>query len=232
MNRDRAAAVERRCWRLAFLVTGSVAAATAVADRVMQGRLDPEGLEPGRLDRVIIQQARGVQQGRGSPARRGGPAIGLDLPPPALAALRALVSLPHQPREAWVLSLLDELDELRMSQAMDCSRTAARNHLGAGTEQMRAILGADLDASAAALRAFADTLDPGPILRQERQARRHAARRRLAQLAAVTGLIALLGLLAWLRLTRTAGPTGPPSGTTGRSPPPSSAPATPQAPGA
>ncbi|MBL9030739.1 MAG: hypothetical protein JNM80_03415 [Phycisphaerae bacterium] len=224
MDRERAAAIERRCWRLAFLVTGSASAATVVADRVMQGRLDPEGMEPGRLDRLIVQQARGV------PARVGITDASLEMPAAALSALRGLLSLAHQPREAWVLSRVDELDELRMSQAMDCSRTAARNHLSAGDERMRAILGADLDTSAAALRAFADSLDPGPIMRRVREAQRHAARRRLVKLAAVAGLIVLLGLLAWLRLTRSAGPSGPPSATTGQSPPPSSGPATPRAP--
>lgn len=185
----------------------------------MQGRIDPASLEPARLDRLIIQTARTLAPPRvpDSP--------GLDMPQPAAAALRALRSLPHQPREAWVLSRVDELDELRMGQAMDCSRMAARNHLESAQASMAAILGTDLDAAATDLRRFADSLDPGPIMRLHRDARRKRTLRKLGLIAAVIGLMALAGLLAWLRLTsHTAARPGPQPPTTSQSPPPSTAP--------
>ena len=184
------AALERRIWRLAYLLTGDAAGAAALVDRVLNAQARPESLEPARLDRLIIQQARA-------------PATSTTLPapvhprPPAEAARAhaAALALPHQPMEAWVLKRVDDVDELRMSRAMDCSRTAARNHLAAADDQMRTVLGQDADRAITALRAFADSLDPGPIISAHRAIRRKRALRRGLAIALVTAIAALSALL-------------------------------------
>src|ERR1043165_2140662 len=127
--------VERRIWRLAYILTGDSAGAAALVDRVLRTRPDAVALEPARLDRLIIQQARELPRGRITPP------AGVDPPEQALAVVLAM---PEQPREAWVLTHLDGLDELHVSRAMDCSRTAARNHLNAAEQTARARLGEGL----------------------------------------------------------------------------------------
>src|SRR5215207_1672933 len=122
------AAYERRVWRLAYLLSGDPAGAAVLVDRVLRGQPDLASLEPARLDRVVIQHAREL------PRRRGAvPPITAPVPAGEVRkAMDALLSIPEQPREAWVLARVDELDELHFSRAMDCSRTASRNHLAAG----------------------------------------------------------------------------------------------------
>jgi hypothetical protein len=203
-RREHRDALERRIWRLAFLLTGDPAGAAALVDRILDAQPHPEKLDPAHLDRLVIQQAR--EMGRatkapGSIAHARGDAPPLD--PVAQRALTAALTMPHQPLEAWVLVRVDEVDELRMSRAMDCSRTAARNHLAAGDEQMRSKLGGDLDAGVAALRAMADSLDPGPIIAAHRVLRKKQRRRRVGVVSAVVAIVVLAGFLVvlkgWLR---------------------------------
>ena len=179
---------ERRIWRLAYLLTGNAPGAARLADRVLRDQPRIERLEPARLDRTVIQHARDLP-------RTTSEAIP-DLPAPqgeAAEALRAVLSLPEQPREAWVLARVDELEDLHVSRAMDCSKTASRNHLNAADAQMASRFAGDALRPARALRAFADSLDPGRIIRAHRQERRTRAVRRAAVVASVA-LVALLVL--------------------------------------
>jgi hypothetical protein len=106
--------------------------------------------------------------------------------------LSTALSMPRQPLEAWMLSRVDDLDELHMARAMDCSRTALRNHLTAGDEHMRARLGDGAAAAIAALKSYADALDPGPIIAEHRVRRQKQRNRRRLIIGAVA-LIAVLG---------------------------------------
>lgn len=183
ISAEQRAALERRVWRLAFLLSGDGAGAAALVDRVLRARGDAATLEPARLDRLIIQHARSLT------AR-----VPMDEGDLAQVALRAARSLSEQPREAWVLSRVDGVDELWMGRAMDCSRTAARMHLATADDFMRSRLGARHDEAVEALRRFADGLDPGPIIAAHRVMARKRKNRRL-----VAGtLVALLGGLAVL----------------------------------
>lgn len=189
-------ALERRIWRLAFLLTGDPAGAAALVDRILKAQPRPESLDPAHLDRLVIQQAREMDRAKAAPAQV---APGSGLEPAAQEALTAALSMPHQPLEAWVLARVDELDELRMSRAMDCSKTAARNHLGAGDEQMRAKLGGKLEASVAALKAAADGLDAGPIIAAHRAKAKKERARRVGVITVVVAIMVLTGMLAVLK---------------------------------
>lgn len=195
MARGAIGAFERRIWRLAFLLTGDGAVAADVIDAVLRDQPDPASLEPARLDRLVVLHTREAR------SRRAGGAPPLP-DSKAARALQAVVTLEHQPREAWVLTHLDDLEELRVSRAMDCSRTAAARHLEAAEGAMKAALGADLAACVEALRRAADDLDPVAIIMRQR-ARRRRERNRRALIGAGLAIIAAAaaGLIA-LRVLR------------------------------
>jgi hypothetical protein len=197
-SRERLAALERRIWRLAHLLTGDAGAASALVDRVLDAQPDPGALEAYKLDRLIIQQARGM-------AGMSGPREPAPLPPGendvAHRTLATALTMPRQALESWVLARIDLLDELHCARAMDCSKTALKNHLGAADEQMRARLGGKATEAIDALRSYADALDPGPIIAAHRfQRKKERNRRRLiiAGVATILGLAALLAILKGL----------------------------------
>lgn len=185
-------ALERRAWRLAYLLTGNGAAASRVLGRVAAASAHVPRNDPARLDRLVIVHVRELAKRRRpalEPAPSGSAEAGVS------GAMRALLGLPEQPREAWVLSRLDGLDGIRMSRAMDCSRTAAERHLAAADEGMRARLGEGVDAAVGALRAFADALDPGPAVEVHRSRERRKRRVRTAMIAlGVLGLALAAGV--------------------------------------
>jgi hypothetical protein len=171
-------AYERRVWRLAYLLTGNAAGAALLADRIRRDQPNLEQLEPARLDRVVIQHARelhALTRRRHAPAAAQ-PALRED--PEFRSALNSVLALPEQPREAWVLARVDQVDELHMSRAMDCSRTAARNHLASADHLMSAASAAPPADTAARIRAFADSLDPAPIIAAHRVERRRRFKQR------------------------------------------------------
>lgn len=196
MPADRRQALERRVWRLAFLLTGNREGAAALVDRILDAQSDLDALEPARLDRLVILQARELMGVAVPPP--------LSHPPAAAEAiskgLAAAHSLSAQPREAWILARVDLVDELWMSRAMDCSRTAARTHLAAADENMRARLGEGYERTIAALRSFADGLDPGPIIAANRLGRKKARVRRRTAVAVGAAIVILAVMLVLLRV--------------------------------
>jgi hypothetical protein len=195
--------LERRIWRLSFLLTGNELAAADLVDRVQRAH-DVQTLDPVHLDRLVIQQARemlGTAMGPRRTQRRTPPQSPLaqNAAPEAMRLFAVVQSLPEQPREAWVLARIDDLELLHISRAMDCSNTATQNHLNAGDEQVRAETKDEHNAALSALRLFADHLDPGPIIADQR-ARRRAQRARRAGIIAV--LIATVLLIAALALLK------------------------------
>jgi hypothetical protein len=194
---ERRVALERRVWRLAFLLTGDQEGAAALVDRILDAQSNLDALEPARLDRLVIQQAREMMGVRVPPPLSHAPAAAEAIAK-GLAAAHALSA---QPREAWILSRIDMVDDLWMSRAMDCSKTAARQHLQGGEDTMRNRLGDDYDAVVRALRSFADGLDPGPVIAANRAARKKARLRRRTAVFIVVGLVVMLALLVVVRET-------------------------------
>lgn len=195
--------IDRRIWRLSFLITGNELAAADLVDRVRRAQ-DVQDLDPSRLDRLIIQQARemlGTAAGPMHTARRrvalSPLAAGAD--PAAVELFKRLQSLPEQPREAWVLARIDELDDLHVSRAMDCSKTATHNHLTAAEDHLRNELKDGYDAALAALRRFADYLDPGSIISTRRAQRRAQRIRRAGIITVLVTMAILIAALFWLK---------------------------------
>jgi DNA-directed RNA polymerase specialized sigma24 family protein len=60
---------------------------------------------------------------------------------PHVAFLRALRTLPMQQREAFILSAGEKIDQRAIAVAMDCSTTAADNHLREAMYRLRQIAG-------------------------------------------------------------------------------------------
>lgn len=194
--REQRAALERRIWRLAHLLTGDEAGAAGLVDRVLDAQASPESLDWARLDRLVIQQAREMAAGTKGARPAAAPAGQGDL---AHRTLATALEMERQPLEAWVLSRIDELDELRMARAMDCSRTALRNHLAAGDEHMRAKLGEGAPAAVAALKKYADSLDPGPIIARHRRKRRKQRNRRMVVVIGIVAIVVMGVALVVLR---------------------------------
>jgi hypothetical protein len=195
--------IERRIWRICFLLTGNELAAADLVDRVLRAH-DVRGMEPAKLDRLIVQQARemlgtGYSPGRKRPRTLPLSPLAARAEAPIAETLKLVQVLPEQPREAWVLTRIDDLDELHVSRAMDCSKTAMHNHLHAADEQLRGALNDRYDAALAALRRFADTLDPGPVIAQRRAQRRIRQSRRVGFIAVLIVTVLLIVLMAWLK---------------------------------
>lgn len=199
MSRDDAqrTAYEARVWRLAFLLTGRPEGANELIQRVLRAQPDVLSVEPARLDRLVILQAR-----EWSARRPGAVAASPPLEPAGARTLTAALGMSHQLLEAWVLARVDGMEGLSVSRAMDCSNTAAANHLAEADREMASRLGDTLGAGLESLRRGADALDPRAFLDTLRAHRRTRGQRRLLVMlmlasalvagiwiASVTGLI-------------------------------------------
>ncbi|MEX2217564.1 MAG: hypothetical protein WD749_02295 [Phycisphaerales bacterium] len=201
---SRKEAVERRVWRLGYLLTGDGGHAAALVDRVVRVRPDLLALEEPKLDRLVVLHAREMPAASVASVLRGSPAGAPGAPEdPGAALLRqaraAVLALPEQPREAWVLTHLEQLDDLHMSRAMDCSKVAARNHLAAADEQMTVSLGKDLPAATDRLRAHAAALDAAPLIAAHRAGRRKRAMTKWGIIAVAAAVVVLGGAWTVLR---------------------------------
>ncbi len=85
-------------------------------------------------------------------------ADGKDLP--YAAFLRALRKLPPQQIEAFILTHGEKLDSRQLAIAMDCSTTAAANHLIAAEEMLKTVAAADYEERLGEFRKAYDNLSP------------------------------------------------------------------------
>lgn len=162
------AAFERRTWRLALLLTGDAWGASRTLDGVARAVGDLSKIDAVRLDRMIVTQARDVAS---MPASKRGLTDDEPLPPegPVAETFKILRQMKPQPREAWVLSLVDELDEIHVARAMDASKTASGHHLGAAEALLTERLGGDGTQGIEGLRTWTDEIDPEPWLTMHRE---------------------------------------------------------------
>jgi DNA-directed RNA polymerase specialized sigma24 family protein len=123
-------------------------------------------------------------------------------PSPAYTAfVRAMRRLPPQQREAFLLNTGEKYDARQSGIAMDCSRTAAANHLGAARADLATVCGGDAE-----LERHAETLSSAwaglttesrillPSLR--RAVRRHVWGHRLRRGLRLLLILILVGLIA------------------------------------
>jgi hypothetical protein len=116
--------------------------------------------------------------------------------PQLLAFARALVNLPFQQKESFLLTHGENLDLRGMAVAMDCSSTAAANHLAAATKTLRAVAALDYERLKLELIAAYLAPPPPPEL-MIKQSLRTASRRRLGRRVAAFLLIILAALAAY-----------------------------------
>lgn len=203
---------EARIWRLAYLLTGSTEHATSVVISVARSQNNLTALEPTRLDRIVILRARDYEK---IPVRssidkfaslvaRAWRTVAVipsedaqaqetptpSIAPDAAALLERIVEMDHQPREAWALARVDDVGEMWMARAMDCSRTAAAIHLGVADRYMDQLFEDEskLAAALTSLRDHLDKLDPLPIIDEPKAARKRMWR----TIGVVAGVIALI----------------------------------------
>lgn len=178
MTLSRHEAFRRRIARLAFLLTGDHDRAVAMAASILRRRSNADTLDAAHLDRLVILDARRI---RPRP----------DASTPDAAAHARLLSLPPQPREAWILTRLDGLDELAVAKSMDCSRTAVRLHLSVAEQA----LGQDAElALALALARLSDSVKPGDDIATRESADREERRRRMLVVLSIVVLASAAGV--------------------------------------
>ena len=121
--------------------------------------------------------------------------------PQALAFIKALRALPHQQREAYLLSVGELLPPRSMATAMDFSLEASGNHLGNAKRTLRSIAGDHYAALELAIATAYASLTPAgdetlPLVR--RTINRHVWPRRLRFVVSVVLLLAILGGIGWV----------------------------------
>jgi hypothetical protein len=169
--------------------------------RIVEDRSDLPRLDPARLDRLVILRARELAERPPkrwrSPEPAPDPSDPLRAPDPlglpiVVETMRTANSLPRQSMEAWLLRHVDQLGDIAISRAMDCSRTALTRHLERAEQAMREQLGDRYEEAIETLREAIDRLDPAPAVRAAQQRRR---RRWIGRL--LLGGAALIPIVRW-----------------------------------
>ncbi|QOV88081.1 RNA polymerase sigma factor [Humisphaera borealis] len=131
-------------------------------------------------------------------------AVASDQQTPAWAAfVRGIRRLPPQQAEAFILHHGQRMNSRLLGVSMDCSTTAAENHLRAADNAMRALAGEQFEPLTRVLRTAVVALGPSPDVTEQFVTARVGAwadRRsavRIARLVFLTVVISLLAL-AWI----------------------------------
>jgi DNA-directed RNA polymerase specialized sigma24 family protein len=118
---------------------------------------------------------------------------------PYLAYVRAFRLLTPQQREAFILTRGERLDLRQLAVAMDCSSSAAANHLLAANQSMQSIAADAFDAQTKAMMNVYASLTPAEdlIIADISAAAGNAVRRRWRRSAGNILKLGLLALAAW-----------------------------------
>jgi DNA-directed RNA polymerase specialized sigma24 family protein len=187
-----------RVHRVAFGLCGDAALAGDIARTIFMRSLPalPRWRSESEADIWFLHHTLLECRHKNAAAVSTQPALASADPPQVPAFAQALVRLPFQQKEAFLLTHGEKLDIRRTAIAMDCSITATGNHLTAATNRLRAVAGADFDARTnqwvAAYLAAPPTGDL--IIRQSFSA---AARRRVARAIAGILLAIIASILAY-----------------------------------
>jgi len=215
---DRRRAWESRLWRLAYLLTGSAEGAGHVLERVLMARPNLTSIvATARVDRLVALHTR-ERTGRTRAGRRRfsisaytaaakarrvlddrlASAPEVILPGSARRLHDLVLALDHQPRLAWLLTHIEQVDEVWMAKAMDCSKNAARVHLARAEKALLATVSSQGESDDPAstihegvrsLREAADAIDPGPYLEA---ARADIRERRVGRIAVALIVVAVM----------------------------------------
>lgn len=201
---DREDALQRRVIRLALLLTAEPIRAAEALAIILTTNPDILRIGESRIDRMIVQHARGelLPQPASSEAPDSDIPLGavVSLSDPARRLWDACRTLDLQPREAWILRDLEEMDEIPTARAMDCSRTAIETvHRPAALNILRQTMAEDYEPALSELRSALEHLDPEPMLARAHAARDHAIRRRrFTTLILIGVLLACFAILTYI----------------------------------
>ncbi|TVQ81653.1 MAG: hypothetical protein EA380_01175 [Phycisphaeraceae bacterium] len=201
---DREDALQRRVIRLALLLTAEPRRAADALAIILSTNPDILRIGESRIDRMIVQHARGEIAPLPAYSETTVSDVPLDavvsLTEPARRLWDACRTLEAQPREAWILRDLEEMDEIPTARAMDCSRTAIETvHRPTALNLLREALADDYDPALAELRTALERLDPEPMLALAHAAREHAIRRRRFTTLILLGiLLVCFGILTYI----------------------------------
>lgn len=197
---DREEALQRRVIRLALLLTAEPSRAADALAIILSTNPDILRIGESRIDRMIIQHARGELAPKTASVTDIPLQTVVSLSEPARRLWNASRTLDTQPREAWILRDLEEMDEIPTARAMDCSRTAIESvHRPAALNTLRQALPEDYDTALDDLRAALERLDPDPMLVRARAARdRTLRRRRITTVILIGVLLACFALLTYI----------------------------------
>ena len=180
-------------YRVAAGLTGSVEHAESVANAVVARAVMQRIGEHNNVDRDRWFPHHTVLTSREIVRLNGYATAGWGLP-------RELADLPTQQREAFVLHHGERLDLRQLATAMDCSTTAAANHLAAATGRLRSSV-ADLGKFTAALPGLLAAVVPPPhdiTEKVDRQVRQTTWRRRTRVVVRTLVTIVVICVIAWL----------------------------------
>jgi hypothetical protein len=182
---------QRRAWRLALLVTGRADLADTALLAAMQRRVALRSLPQARRDRltlICVREILGEATMRrpgflerlrsAHRSRRGAGPISAShyerIPFDGIAAdgADAMRALREQPREAWALHRVLNMDLRDVARAMDCSKTAAARHLEEAESAMAGALGPSYVRVIEALRIQSDAARPGTVVLESLAAQR------------------------------------------------------------
>ncbi len=124
-----------------------------------------------------------------------------DDPPAYQAFIRALRGLPYQQREAFILSHGERLGSRMLGIAMDCSTSAAANHLAAAQQDLKRIAGDELDVLTERLSRIYSALEPREALivaEVQTRVSRYLTQRSLRRGARAILYLAVATIIAWL----------------------------------
>jgi DNA-directed RNA polymerase specialized sigma24 family protein len=172
-------------WRLAHGLCGDSALAAGMTRRLLRRSLDALPKWESDIESQNWFLHHTVLESRHATASSSPWSWAGDANPQALAFMKAFASLPFQQREVFLLCHGENLDPRRIAIAMDCSTTAAGNHLNAATFTLRRLAGEEYDVLLATLiKAYQSPPPPGDLViaNTARAATRRAWRRRILKI--------------------------------------------------
>ena len=186
-----------RIYRVAAALTGSVEHAESVANAVVARAVKQRAKTITAIDADRWFLHHTVLTAR-ELVRLNGWSTHERLPLPA-----ELATLPVQQREAFLLHHGERLDLRQLATAMDCSTTAASNHLVAAASRLRSSID-DLEAVTATLAARLAAVVPPPadvVAKVDLQVRRSTRSRRLRRWVGMIVTAVAVGATAYFSVT-------------------------------
>jgi len=188
-----------RVYRIAVALCGGRKAGMAVFRKVLatSGVMFDRWEDQTEAERWFLRYTVLCSRSHSPKGSKGDALFEIAAVPPWQAMVIAIRNLPQQQREALLLSFGEQLEARQLATAMDCSSTAAKNHLSAAIDSIQQIYGGGLGEFTRALPGLMNQLVPPPgTLEVEINRVIHRRRRkRWVRRLVLTGFA--LALLTW-----------------------------------